>query len=128
MEALIEFLVFEKSFSEERVRRAIERMNASRGKGAQSRLDAFFTPSEKRKTDVKANTERVKSSKKQKTTKSKKWTLVTKIESYKIECPLILKSKQNIHFSNFPIIVYSSNSESIASRLPVQIPGRLRRV
>eukprot|EP00210_Caulerpa_lentillifera_P008165 g7798.t1 len=73
-DALVEFLVHEKSFSEERVRRAVERINASRGKGAQSRLESFFTPNEKRKSDVKPHddNEKSKSSKKQKTKKSKK--------------------------------------------------------
>ncbi|EFC48453.1 predicted protein [Naegleria gruberi] len=43
-EGLIEFLVKEKQFDEERVRGYIKRIKSSRGKPTQTRLDGFFTP------------------------------------------------------------------------------------
>jgi flap endonuclease-1 len=44
VEGLIKFLVEEKSFNEQRVRSAIERINASKGKSTQGRLESFFGP------------------------------------------------------------------------------------
>ena len=44
-DGLIEFLVKEKTFAEERIRKAIDRINAAKGKGAQGRLESFFGPS-----------------------------------------------------------------------------------
>lgn len=41
-QALLDFLVKEKGFNEERVQRVIERLNAVRKKGSQMRLDSFF--------------------------------------------------------------------------------------
>jgi flap endonuclease-1 len=41
-EGLVAFLVGEKSFSEERVRKAIEKIKAAKGKASQNRLEAFF--------------------------------------------------------------------------------------
>ena len=35
----------EKTFAEERIRKAIDRINAAKGKGAQGRLESFFGPS-----------------------------------------------------------------------------------
>jgi len=49
VEGLVEFLVGEKGFSEDRVRRGAERAMAARGKIAQTRLDSFFTLTPKRK-------------------------------------------------------------------------------
>lgn len=44
VEGLIKFLVEEKSFNEQRVRSAIDRIVASKGKSAQGRLESFFGP------------------------------------------------------------------------------------
>lgn len=44
VDGLIKFLVEEKSFNEQRVRSAIERINASKGKSTQGRLESFFGP------------------------------------------------------------------------------------
>ena len=44
-DGLIEFLVKEKTFAEDRIRKAIDRINAAKGKGAQGRLESFFGPS-----------------------------------------------------------------------------------
>lgn len=44
VERLVEFLVKEKNFGEERVRSNAEKANASRGKAKQNRLEAFFGP------------------------------------------------------------------------------------
>ena len=41
---LVQFLVKEKGFNEERVRKVIERINKARQGGAQMRLDSFFKP------------------------------------------------------------------------------------
>ena len=41
-EALVAFLVGEKSFSEERVRKAVEKMKAAKSKASQNRMEAFF--------------------------------------------------------------------------------------
>lgn len=41
-EALVAFLVGEKSFSEERVRKSIEKMKAAKSKASQNRMEAFF--------------------------------------------------------------------------------------
>jgi flap endonuclease-1 len=43
-EGLLKFLVEEKSFNEQRVRSAIDRINASKGKSSQGRLESFFGP------------------------------------------------------------------------------------
>ena len=74
VEALVEFLVTEKSFSEDRVRRAAERANASRGKSAQARLDTFFTVTPKRKVESKPEPQETKTAgkKKRKMTTKKK--------------------------------------------------------
>jgi hypothetical protein len=42
MDGLVAYLVNEKQFSEERVRSAVEKMNAARGKATQNRLESFF--------------------------------------------------------------------------------------
>jgi flap endonuclease-1 len=41
-EGLVAFLVGEKSFSEERVRKAVEKMKAAKSKASQNRMEAFF--------------------------------------------------------------------------------------
>jgi flap endonuclease-1 len=41
-DGLVAFLVHDKQFSEERVRSAIDRMNAARSKSTQGRLETFF--------------------------------------------------------------------------------------
>lgn len=43
-EGLVEFLVKEKQFEEKRVRSAVARINASKGKSSQGRLESFFGP------------------------------------------------------------------------------------
>mmetsp|Transcript_8460 Transcript_8460/g.25346 ORF Transcript_8460/g.25346 Transcript_8460/m.25346 type:complete len:388 (+) Transcript_8460:369-1532(+) len=43
VEGLVKFLVEEKGFNEDRVRKAASKISASKGKGAQGRLDSFFT-------------------------------------------------------------------------------------
>lgn len=43
MDGLTQFLVTEMNFNEDRVRRAVEKINACRGKSNQGRLDGFFT-------------------------------------------------------------------------------------
>ncbi|KAL6784452.1 RAD2 [Auxenochlorella protothecoides x Auxenochlorella symbiontica] len=45
LDGLLEFLVKEKSFNEERVRSAIQRVTAAKSKSNQGRLDSFFGPS-----------------------------------------------------------------------------------
>ncbi|KAK2076721.1 hypothetical protein QBZ16_005481 [Prototheca wickerhamii] len=44
LDGLLEFLVKEKSFNEERVRSAVQRVINSKGKSTQGRLDSFFQP------------------------------------------------------------------------------------
>jgi flap endonuclease-1 len=44
VDGLVAFLVGEKSFAEDRVRKAVERINAAKGKASQGRLEAFFGP------------------------------------------------------------------------------------
>lgn len=44
MEGLVKFLVEEKNFSEERVRKTATRINSSRGNSTQGRLESFFGP------------------------------------------------------------------------------------
>ena len=41
---LIKYLCEEKQFTEERVKKAIERLKATKGKGAQNRIESFFGP------------------------------------------------------------------------------------
>lgn len=41
-EGLVAYLVHEKQFSEERVRSAVDKMNAAKGKASQNRLESFF--------------------------------------------------------------------------------------
>lgn len=59
IEGLVKYLVEEKNFSEERVRRTGNKINASRGKSTQGRLESFFGPvtttssAKKRKIDPK---------------------------------------------------------------------------
>jgi hypothetical protein len=43
-EGILQFLVTEKSFNEERVRKAIEKIKDSKGKATQGRLESFFGP------------------------------------------------------------------------------------
>jgi len=43
-DGLIEFLVKEKTFAEDRIRKAIDRINAAKGKASQGRLESFFGP------------------------------------------------------------------------------------
>mmetsp|Transcript_37708 Transcript_37708/g.83993 ORF Transcript_37708/g.83993 Transcript_37708/m.83993 type:complete len:395 (+) Transcript_37708:131-1315(+) len=43
-EGLVTFLVGEKNFSEDRVRKAVQRVVANKGKAGQSRLESFFQP------------------------------------------------------------------------------------
>ncbi|GAB4813462.1 hypothetical protein N2152v2_000508 [Parachlorella kessleri] len=43
-EGLIQFLVNEKTFNEQRIRSAIDRINAAKGKSNQGRLESFFGP------------------------------------------------------------------------------------
>lgn len=42
LDGLVQYLVHEKQFSEERVRSAVEKMNAAKGKASQNRLESFF--------------------------------------------------------------------------------------
>jgi hypothetical protein len=42
LEGLVQYLVHEKQFSEERVRSAVDKMNAAKGKASQNRLESFF--------------------------------------------------------------------------------------
>lgn len=44
IDGLIKFLVEEKNFTEKRVRDAVERINAAKGKSTQGRLESFFGP------------------------------------------------------------------------------------
>lgn len=44
-EGLIQFLVTEKTFAEDRIRKAIDRIHAAKGKATQGRLESFFGPS-----------------------------------------------------------------------------------
>ncbi|EDV25984.1 uncharacterized protein TRIADDRAFT_24563 [Trichoplax adhaerens] len=53
---LVKFLVEEKGFSEDRIRRGVEKISKARGTSTQGRLDSFFTITPgaiKRKTDAK---------------------------------------------------------------------------
>eukprot|EP00879_Flechtneria_rotunda_P029590 GHRR01032014.1.p2 GENE.GHRR01032014.1~~GHRR01032014.1.p2 ORF type:complete len:100 (+),score=38.60 GHRR01032014.1:486-785(+) len=43
-EGLVAFLVGEKSFNEDRIRTAIKKINAAKGKASQGRLENFFGP------------------------------------------------------------------------------------
>ncbi|KAI7845959.1 hypothetical protein COHA_000505 [Chlorella ohadii] len=43
-DGVIQFLVHEKSFNEERVRKALDRIAAAKGKASQGRLESFFGP------------------------------------------------------------------------------------
>ncbi|BDA49648.1 Flap endonuclease 1 [Coccomyxa sp. Obi] len=43
-EGLVQFLVGEKSFNEDRVRKAVQRVNAAKSKSTQGRLESFFGP------------------------------------------------------------------------------------
>jgi len=49
---LVEFLVKEKSFNEDRVRKVAERIRGSRGKSSQGRLESFFGPTTVKKADA----------------------------------------------------------------------------
>jgi flap endonuclease-1 len=40
----VAFLVGEKTFAEDRIRKAIERINSAKGKASQGRLESFFGP------------------------------------------------------------------------------------
>ena len=42
LDGLVQYLVHEKQFPEERVRSAVEKMNAAKGKASQNRLESFF--------------------------------------------------------------------------------------
>ena len=66
VEGLVDFLAREKGFSQERVERAAERVNASRGKSTQSRLDSFFATASKRKVASKPKKEESKTATKKK--------------------------------------------------------------
>ncbi|KAK9818555.1 hypothetical protein WJX74_006900 [Apatococcus lobatus] len=74
---LVQFLVEEKSFSEDRIRKAIERIKASHGKSTQGRLESFFgqpkpkPAGEKRKQPAAANNKGAASSKGPATKKGK---------------------------------------------------------
>ncbi|KAF0971964.1 hypothetical protein FDP41_009660 [Naegleria fowleri] len=57
-EGLIQFLVKEKQFDEERVRGYIKRIKASRGKPTQTRLDGFFKASASSSQTVKKDTKK----------------------------------------------------------------------
>lgn len=56
VEGLVKFLVEEKGFSEDRVRKAAAKVGASKGKGNQGRLDSFFSarPAAERPQQLKA--------------------------------------------------------------------------
>lgn len=49
---LVNFLVGEKGFSEERTRNAIKRINAAKSKSTQGRLESFFGPSTVKSSDT----------------------------------------------------------------------------
>ena len=49
-----QFLVAEKNFSEERVRKAVARINATKGKANQGRMESFFTALPKPKAEAPA--------------------------------------------------------------------------
>jgi flap endonuclease-1 len=51
-EELVQFLVQEKGFNEERVRNNVKKINSTRGKSSQGRLDAFFTVKAKAQESV----------------------------------------------------------------------------
>lgn len=42
LDGLVAYLVHDKQFSEERVRSAVDKMNAAKGKATQNRLESFF--------------------------------------------------------------------------------------
>ena len=44
LDGLIQFLVVEKNFNEQRVRNAVDRINAAKSKSTQGRLESFFGP------------------------------------------------------------------------------------
>lgn len=71
-EPLVDYLVKEKNFSEERVRRAVSRANASKGKSNQTRLDTFFKSTPKRKVEEKPNVDDKKTTKKKRKMEPKK--------------------------------------------------------
>ena len=43
-EGLVDFLVREKNFNEDRIRSAVKKINAAKGKANQGRLESFFGP------------------------------------------------------------------------------------
>lgn len=53
-DGLVQFLVAEKNFSEERVRKAVGRINAAKGKANQGRMESFFTALPKSKAEAPA--------------------------------------------------------------------------
>ncbi|EFJ45423.1 nuclease, Rad2 family [Volvox carteri f. nagariensis] len=55
-EGLVQFLVNEKNFSEQRVRAAVSRIKQHKGKANQGRMDTFFTALPKSNTDSAAKT------------------------------------------------------------------------
>lgn len=53
-EAIINFLVYEKTFNEDRVRKTVQRIQKARSKGQQGRLESFFGPSSVKRTSAGA--------------------------------------------------------------------------
>mmetsp|Transcript_18908 Transcript_18908/g.52742 ORF Transcript_18908/g.52742 Transcript_18908/m.52742 type:complete len:388 (-) Transcript_18908:992-2155(-) len=52
IEGVVEFLVKEKNFNEERIRKALKKMAESRGKGTQGRLESFFGAATVKKSTI----------------------------------------------------------------------------
>lgn len=51
-EEVVKFLVIEKGFNEERVRKGIQKLNKSKQTSTQGRLDSFFKPKEKSEEEI----------------------------------------------------------------------------
>ena len=65
-DGLIEFLVKEKGFNQDRVETALKKLKAARGKGSQGRIDSFFTIQPKTAQDKEGKEKGEKGEKKRK--------------------------------------------------------------
>lgn len=70
-EELIEFMVKEKGFNEDRIKSGIERLRKGLKVGVQKRLDSFFKIQPKTKEELAAAAQKAKDAKKKAATKGK---------------------------------------------------------
>ncbi|KAK9786073.1 hypothetical protein WJX73_007328 [Symbiochloris irregularis] len=95
-EGIVSFLVGEKNFSEDRVRKAVVKLNSQRGKANQGRLDSFFGPAvTKSSTAVKRKEPEPKGkgkgsqAKKGKTAAKKPVKVTVKSSSWRAQLPTV---------------------------------------